>query len=272
MHQAQPFRIFLQLALPFVLVLLLFASVKAQQPFVTDDADVTPKGHLHFEFSNEFDWLQADSFPNLKQNTADFELDYGLFEDLEIGFAAPLITIFNANGSTSKTVSGLGDSNISAKYNFYKERENSRLPAMTIALNVELPTGDTRKQLGSGLEDIYLNGILQKTLSKTAKLRVNGGILFSGNETTGVIGIRSRGTVFTAGASLVKEINPKLQLGIELVGATTSTFELGKGQLQTLFGGNYLFKSNASIDFGVIAGKYAASPRAGVQVGISIDF
>ena len=272
MHQAQPFRIFLQLALRSGLVLLLFASVKAQQPFVTDDADVTPKGHLHFEFSNEFDWLQADSFPNLKQNTADFELDYGLFEDLEIGFEVPVITLFNARGSASRTVSGLGDSNFSAKYNFYKERENSRLPAMTIAMNVELPTGDTKRQLGSGLADFYLNGILQKSLSKTAKLRLNGGILFSGNETTGVIGIKSRGTVLTAGASVVKQFNPKLQLGIELVGATTSAFQLGKGQLQTLVGGNYQFKSNTSFDFGIVAGKYAASPRAGVQLGVSIDF
>jgi hypothetical protein len=272
MHQAQSFRKFLQLALSCALVLLLFASIKAQQPFVTDDADVTPKGHLHFEFSNEFDWLQPSSFPNLKQNTADFELNYGLFEGLEIGFQAPLITLFNDRGTTSRTVSGLGDSNISAKYNFYKERENSRLPAMTIALNVELPTGDTRRQLGSGLEDFYLNGILQKTLSKTAKLRLNGGILFSGNATTGVIGIKTRGTVLTAGASLVKEFTPKLQLGIELVGATTSSFELDRGQLQTLFGGNYLFKSNASFDFGITAGKYAASPRAGVQLGLSLDF
>lgn len=39
----------------------------AQQPFVTDDTNVTPKGKLHFEFTNEFDILQRSSFPNLKQ-------------------------------------------------------------------------------------------------------------------------------------------------------------------------------------------------------------
>lgn len=254
------------------MVLCLSTTLIAQQPFVTDDADVTPKGHLHFEFSNEIDWLQRSSFPSLKQNTADFELDYGLFEGLEIGFASPLLTIFNAAGTNPKSVTGIGDSNLSVKYNFYQEREHSQLPAMTIGLNLELPTGDTSRQLGSGLADFYLNGILQKTLAKTTKLRLNGGILFSGNETTGVIGIKSRGTVFTAGGSLVKQFNPSLQLGIELTGATTSNFQLGKGQLQTLFGGNYQFKNNASLDFGITAGKYDASPRAGVQLGVSLDF
>jgi hypothetical protein len=68
--------------LGLVLLLLLAATAHAQQPFVTDNTDTTPKGHFHFEFSNEFDWLQRSAFPNLKQNTADFELDYGILDDL----------------------------------------------------------------------------------------------------------------------------------------------------------------------------------------------
>lgn len=260
--------------LNFVLLLLVLsaATAQAQQPFVTDDADTTSKGRFHFEFSNEFDLLQKAAFPSLKQNTADFEIDYGLFEHVEIGVAAPLLTIFNAAGTNPKTVTGIGDMNLSLKYNFLRERENSRLPAMTIGVNFEIPTGDTERQLGSGLADFYLNGILQKSVSKETKLRVNGGILFSGNETTGVIGLKSRGTVFTGGGSLVKQFTPKLQFGMELTGAMSKQSELGKGHLQTLLGGNYQFRSNASFDFGVIAGKFAGSPRAGVQLGVSIDF
>lgn len=255
-----------------LLLVLGIATAKAQQPFVTDDADTTPKRHFHFEFSNEFDWLQRSSFPSLKQNTADFELDYGLLEGLEIGVESPLLTIFNAAGTIPKTLSGIGDTNVSLKYNFLKERENSRLPAMAIAFNLELPTGDTKRQLGSGLADFCMNGILQKSLTRKTKFRLNGGILFSGNETTGVIGIKTRGTVFTGGGSFVKQFSPKLQLGIELTGALEKNFQLGKGQLQAMFGGNYQFKKKASFDFGIIGGKYAASPRAGVQLGISVDF
>jgi hypothetical protein len=261
-------------SLEVVLLLLLLgaATAKAQQPFVTDDADTTPRHHFHFEFSNEFDLLQRSSFPSRKQNTADFELDYGLFDRVEIGIESPLLTIFNAPGTIPKTASGIGDTNLSLKYNFLKERENSRMPAMAVAFDLELPTGDTKRQLGSGLSDYYMNGILQKSVSKKTKLRLNGGILFSGNETTGVIGIKTRGTVFTAGGSLIKQFTPQLQLGMELTGAVTKDFQLGKGQLQTLLGGNYQFKKNISFDFGIVGGKYAASPRAGVQLGISVDW
>lgn len=269
---AQVFRQFLRVLSISALLFFLFAPAAAQQPFVTDDADVTPKGHFHFEFSNEFDLLQRESFPSLKQNTADFELDYGLFERLELGIAAPLLTIINDAGTTPRTVTGIGDINLSVKYNFLRERENSRRPALAISLNLELPTGDAERQLGSGLADFYINGILQKSVSARAKLRLNGGVLFSGNETTGVLGIKSRGTVLTAGGSLVRQFSPKLQLGIELTGAITKEFQLGKGQLQTLFGGNYQFRNNASFDFGLLVGKYAASPRAGIQLGLSIDF
>jgi hypothetical protein len=251
---------------------LLVATAAAQQPFVTDNTDTTPKRHFHFEFSNEFDLLQRSSFPSTKQNTADFELDYGLFDNVEIGIESPLLTIFNAPGSIPRTPSGVGDTNLSLKYNFLKERERSRRPAMAIGFNLELPTGDTKRQLGSGLADFFVNGILQKSVTKKTTLRLNGGILFSGNTTTGVIGIKTRGTVFTGGGSVVRQFSPKLQLGVELTGALQKNFLLGKGQLQTLVGGNYQFRKDASFDFGLVGGKFAASPRLGMQLGISVDF
>src|SRR6266404_6444802 len=254
------------------LLVIISTNADAQQPFYTDDADVTPRGHFHFEFSNEFDLLQRSLFPTGKQNTADVELDYGLFDGVEIGIESPILTLFNAAETIPRRSSGIGDTNFSLKYNFHKERENSRLPAMTIGLNLELPTGDTKRQLGSGLSDFFMNGILQKSLSKETKLRLNGGILFSGNTTTGVIGIKSRGVVVTGGASLVKQLTPKVDLGVEATGALAKNLQLGKGQLQTLLGGNYQFRKNVSFDFGLVFGKYAASPRAGVQLGIAVDW
>src|SRR6266576_742213 len=94
----------------FVLLLLALASatVHAQQPFVTDNTDTTPKHHFHFEFSNEFDVLQTSAFPNRKQNTADFELDYGLLDNLEVGFEAPLLTLINAQGTVPLRPFGIG--------------------------------------------------------------------------------------------------------------------------------------------------------------------
>jgi hypothetical protein len=266
----------LLVGLPVILFLLIFSiysrPVRAQQPFITDNTDVTPRHRFHFEFSNEFDELQRASFPNLKQNTADFELDYGLFEHVEIGVEAPILTIINERSTLIPRASGLGDMNLSLKYNFVRESSGRRRPAMAIGFNFELPTGDTRRQLGSGISDFYVNGILQKSLTKNTTLRANAGLLFSGNDTTGVIGVKSRGKVLTGGASLIKQFNSKLDLGFEFASAFARNSGLGKSQLQFMVGGNYLLNPKTSFDFGFVAGRHAASPRLGVQLGLSIDF
>lgn len=256
-----------------VIVATLYSQIAfAQQPFVTDDADVTPRHKFHFEFSNEFDLLQRASFPSLRQNTADFELDFGLFENVEIGIEAPLLTLVNDRSGPFRSVTGIGDTNLSLKYNFLREKEGKRRPALAIGLNLELPTGDIRRQLGSGLADFYINGIVQKTLTSRTTLRGNAGLLFSGNETTGAIGVRARGKVLTAGVSLVRQVTDKLDLGFEVTGARAKNLDLGKGRIQLLLGGNYSLTENMTFDFAVVAGKDVGSPRAGVQVGLSIDF
>lgn len=265
----------LPLLLPPLLLLLLLAlagEARAQQPFVTDDADVTERGRLHFEFSNQFDVLPRSAFPNLKQNTASFELAYGLFENAEVSVEAPLLTIFNARGTTPRTATGLGDVNLSLKYNFLKEREGSPRPALAASFSLETPTGDDRRQLGSGVADFTLNAILQKTLTERTTLRANGGVIFSGNTLTGAVGLRTRGVVYTGGASLVRKFTPRLDLGAELTGAITGNSDLGKGQLQTQAGGNYALGDKVTLDFGLTAGRYSGSPRLGAQLGLSVDF
>jgi hypothetical protein len=258
-----------------ILLLIVGSSLcvaRAQQPFITDNTDTTPRHRFHFEFSNEFDVLQRSSFPNLKQNTADAELDYGLFDNLEIGVEVPLLTIVNDQSAAFRRATGNGDMNLSLKYNFLREREGKRHPAMAITFNFEMPTGNVARQLGSGLADFYVNSVIQKSITTKTMLRLNGGILFSGNETTGVIGIKSRGLVLTGGGSIVRQFTPKLDLGVELTGALTRNLQLGKGQLQTMLGGNYALTKKMTFDFGAVVGRYTASPRVGVQLGVSVDF
>lgn len=262
----------LKLTIIAIVLCCSLSVARAQQPFVTDDADVTPKGKIHFEFSNEFDLLHRSAFPNLRQNTADFELDYGLFENVEIGIEAPLLTLINDRSAPFRSVTGIGDMNLSLKYNFLKERAGSRRPALAVALNFELPTGNTNRQLGSGLADFYVNGVLQKSVTRKTTIRVNGGLLFSGNETTGAIGVNARGLVFTSGASAVKQFTPRLDLGVEINGAFARNVGLGKGRLQFMVGGNYSLNEKITFDFGFVAGRYVGSPRAGVQIGLSVDF
>ena len=259
-----------------IVILLLAAlsavTARAQAPFVTDDTGVAEYHRFHFEFNNEYDFLQDSARPNLRQDTANFKFSYGIWHNVEIGFDNQLLGVFNApDAFLPRTAVGYGDLDLSAKWAFLKE--GRRRPGLAASLNIEVPTGDAKRQLGSGVADYYLNGIAQKSFSDKTTGHLNGGIYFAGNTLTGAEGIRvANGVVFTGGASVVHQFTPKLDLGAEIYGAVTQNLDLGRGQLQTQIGGNYAFRKNMSLDFGIVAGFYQSSPRVGPIVGFSIDF
>jgi hypothetical protein len=254
-------------------VLISAVSVKAQLPFYTDDADTTPHNKFHIEISNEHDLLQSAAYPTKRQNTLVFTLNYGITDKLEAGVNAPIITFSNSRIAARRNVSGNGDVQFGLKYNFLAEREDSKMPALAAVFYVEAPAGNVEKQLGSGLYDYWLYGVIQKSITKKTKVRLNGGILFSGNDSTGLIGIRAdRGQVYTGNGSIVRDFNDRLKLGVEIFGAVTGSFKLNRGQLTTQVGGNYAFTEKFSLAFGILAGKYTASPRAGALLGFAYDF
>jgi hypothetical protein len=257
----------------FALFLLSPSVAQAQLPFYTDDADTTDKGKLHFEFFDEHDLLQRALYPARRQNNANFTLNYGVTKRLELDVNAPLLTIFNAKTSPLGNLTGIGDTQLGVKYRLHDERDGSKLPAMALVFYVEAPTGSTSKQLGSGVTDYWLYGVAQKSLTKRVKGRLNGGVLFAGNTSTGVVGLRTtKGQVFTSSGSLTKDFTPKLKLGAELFGAVTSNFQLSKGQLEAQVGGNYALNQHLSLAFGILGGRFTASPRVGALLGFAYDF
>jgi len=247
--------------------------VCAQIPFYTDDADTTSKGKFHFEIFNEHDVLQKDSYPTKRQNTLVFTLNYGVTDRLELGVNAPVITLSNSRIIEPRTLTGQGDTQLGLKFKLWDEREGSKLPAFTAAFYVEFPTGDVHKQLGSGITDFWLYGIAQKSLTSKTKARFNGGVIFSGNNSTGLIGIETeRGRVFTGNASLVRDFSDKWKIGAEVFGAVTNNFKLNRGQLTAQIGGSYAWNKKLTLTLGVLGGRFASSPRAGVSVGMAYDF
>ena len=254
--------------LGWICALALPGAAFAQLPFYTDDPSVTGKGKFHFEFFNEFDALQHPQFPNLRQNTVNYKLNYGLPHDLEIDVDAPYLSIFRALGTGSSF--GSGDTNMGIKWEFHKE---SKVPALGASFYVEVPTGDATKQLGSGLTDYWLNLIGQKSLSDKTRVNVNLGYLFAGNTSTGVLGITTtRGHVVAGGVSLLHDVTPRLTLGAELYGGYSPNSDLARSQFQAMIGGQYQLRDGMSFDFGLLGGKYIASPRIGGQIGFSVDF
>lgn len=243
-----------------------------QQPFYTDDASVTGYGKVHVEFSNQFSKVQPTAFPTVRQNTAVFQVNYGILPNLEFGIDSPLITLFNAPGAVPLTPTGMGDTNVTVKWNFRKEISQSSWPAMTVSFAIETPTGDVSRQLGSGLADYGFNTVLQKHLREKTVIRLNNGLLFSGNTLTGVIGLKAQGVVYSTGASLTREVSEVLLLGVEVNGAVAQTHLLGKAALQGQIGGKYAIWKSATFDFGFLVGRFVGSPRIGIQVGFSKDF
>jgi Putative MetA-pathway of phenol degradation len=242
----------------------------AQLPFYTDDTGVTEPRKWHFEFFNEYDALQLQ-YPNLNQNTANFKLNYGLPHDLEVDVDVPYLAIYRAPGSPPST--GFGDTNLGLKWRFHQESKGSRAPSLATSLYIEFPTGDSSQQLGSGLEDYWLNVIAQKSFSEKTRLTANIGYLFAGNTSTGVLGTQNtRGHVVTGGLSLLHDFSPKLTLGAEIYGGYTNNGDLGRTQFQAMGGGQYALHNGMSFCFGLLGGKYVASPRIGGQIGFSMDF
>ena len=103
-------------------------------------------------------------------------------------------------------------------------------------------------------------------------LRFNGGATFAGNTTTGAVGIRARGTIFTGGTSLIHQFSSKLDLGVEIYGGYSLNETSISHALQEQFGGNYEIGKKLTLDFGAIAGQKAGSPHYGLQLGFSKDF
>jgi len=254
-----------------IAMLATIMRAQAQQPFFTDDAEVAQYRHWHLETNNEYDVVPHTSFPALRQDTQTIKFSYGLFNNCEVGMDFPLIAIFNARNSGLGTPFGIGDTDYSIKYNFRKEKTGSKWPAVTASLNIEPPTGNARLRLGSGLIDYYLNSVFQKTLSPKYTLRMNAGATFAGNTLTGVVGINTRGTIFTGAASVVRQFTRKLDLGIEVYGGYTANLALGRGELQEQVGGNYEIRKGLTIDFGAVVGQAGGSPRRGFQLGFSKD-
>jgi hypothetical protein len=259
------------LLVPLLAALVYAVPALAQLPFYTDDPAVTTRGKWHFEFFNEFDALQSSQYPDLRQNTANLKLNYGLPHRLELDVDSPYLSVFRATGVQSSK--GIGDTNLGVKWEFHKASQHLRLPNLGASLYVEFPTGDRQKQLSSGLTDYWLNFIAQEPLSEKTRININLGYLFAGNTSTGVLGIETtRGHVYTGGASVLHDFTPRLTLGIEAYGGLSSNDVLGRSQLQFLAGGQYVLRHGLALSFGLLGGKYVASPRVGGQIGFSIDF
>jgi hypothetical protein len=72
--------------------------------------------------------------------------------------------------------------------------------------------------------------------------------------------------------SVVRDFTKKLRLGAELFGAVDNNFNSSRGQLEGQFGGNYALTERLRLAFGLLGGRFTASPRVGAIIGFTYDF
>lgn len=241
----------------------------AQQPFLVDDAEVTPARGWHVEISSQVDVLRAVARPARWQNVFEWEVNYGAGRRLELAALLPVVSLVSDAAGGRAAVHGLGDATLAAKWRL--TRDPAAVHATALSATLEIPSGSRARGLGTGLVDYGLNLVSQHLVHPRATVRVNGGVLLAGNTQTGAVGIRERGTVLTTGASVVSLVAAAVQVGGELTMAWSQEASLGGSAIGWQLGTNITVRQGVTIDASVLGGWFDASPRVGVQIGMSAD-
>lgn len=126
----------------------------AGPPFTTDDPEPVEYRHWEVYFASQ---LAHDS-GGWSGTSPHFEINYGALLDLQLHLIAPVSFAASSHGSSQF---GYGNTEVGAKYRFFEETD--RLPQIGTFPLVELPTGDHRRGLGSGHEQVFLPLWLQKS-------------------------------------------------------------------------------------------------------------
>ncbi len=249
-----------------------FGSVmpaSAQQPFLVDDANVTARHGWHVEFSSQVDVLRQAARPALWQNVFEWEVNYGLGARVELAALLPIVSLISEGNGGRTSAHGVGDTTLAAKWRLTRDPDSAHSTALSATL--EVPSGSRARGLGTGLVDYGLNLVSQHRAHERATLRVNGGVVLAGNTQTGAAGIRQRGTVLTTGVSLVTPLTAAVQVGGELTMAWSQKASLGGSAVGWQLGTNVTVREGVTIDASVLGGWFDASPRVGVQIGLSAD-
>jgi hypothetical protein len=136
--------------------LLASTAALAGPPFRTDDAEPVEYHHGEFFVFSEATHVHG----NTEGSLAGFELNYGILPEMQLSLAAPFA--FDKAAGTD-TQFGYGDTKISAKYRLIKEDENGWRPQVSIFPEIDLPTGDSDKDLGEGHTREFFPLWLQKS-------------------------------------------------------------------------------------------------------------
>jgi Putative MetA-pathway of phenol degradation len=202
----------------------------AGPPFFTDDPEPVALHHYEFYIFSTLDRAggsYAAAFPA-------FEFNVGAAPNLQLHILVPMA--FSASDPAPSTY-GIGDLELGAKYRFIQEK--GRRPQLGTFPMIELPTGDSRRNLGNGQSWARLPLWAQKSWGAWTSY---GGAGYVINHAPGM-----RDHLF-AGWQIQRELNKKLTLGAEWLAPGRESDSTQTTQLIDA-GGMYNFTENFSLLF-----------------------
>jgi outer membrane putative beta-barrel porin/alpha-amylase len=206
---------------------------QAGPPFVTDDPEPPPAGG--WEINVPFIIEHASS--GTEMNTPLFDLNYGLFSNVQLQFQAPVKIV----QQESDRAVGLGDPLLGVKWRFLSD-EKSQVQ-LGVYPQVLLPVGDHRRDLGEGQPAYLLPLLAQKGWDKWTLYGEVGYWWQTAQEER---------NFWFAGSVLERELNERLTLGAELFGNTPQE-RGGRAEIAFNFGGT--LKLNEHINLLCAAGR-----------------
>jgi hypothetical protein len=202
----------------------------AGPPFFTDDPEPVPFHHYEFYTFSTLD----RSGGVYRAAIPAFEFNAGAAPNLQLHIVAPMAISAADSGATTY---GVGDIELGAKYRFLEEK--GWRPQIGIFPMVELPTGDSRRDLGNGQTWAKFPVWVQKSWGPWSSY---GGAGYTINRAPGM-----RDHTF-AGWQVQRELNKKLSLGAEVFDLGREDNDSRNTQLINA-GGLYNFTENFSLLF-----------------------
>lgn len=143
------------------LLLLLFCTIPimtpAGPPYDTDDPEPVDFKHWEFYCSS----IGTTSMGTSMGTAPHVEVNYGVLPNVQLHILAPLSFYSISGGETNY---GYGTTEVGTKYRFVnKDSGNFQIGIFPL---VELPTGNTKENLGSASTQLYLPLWIQKTIGK----------------------------------------------------------------------------------------------------------
>jgi hypothetical protein len=214
------------------LMVLTAGSASAGPPFITDDPEPVERGHWEvYAFS-----AGAVGEHDASGVGPSIEVNYGAAPNLQLHLIANLAYDVPSGGPA---VMGPGDTELGFKYRFITPGKTDWFPQVGIFPLLEVPTGNARRNLGSGNVDAFLPIWIQKDFGKW--LTYGGGGYWINP------GLGNRGFWY-AGWLLQRQVTDKLALGAEVFHTTPAQVDRS-GVTGFNLGGQYDFTEHYHLLF-----------------------